>query len=450
MPSAKIIAAVFAAGLCFLTASSSNADWFSSDTDNTGAGYVAGDEPVAVRVGQQILAQGGTAADAATAIYFALSATYPIAAGLGGGGICIVHNAERGTDEVLDFLPRNAAGAGAFAVPGNVRGFSTLQAIYGKFTWQRLVAPAEGLAAAGFEISRSLATRLKTSQNIIRLDAGLAAEFLDESGQPRPAGTMVANRDLAMTLSAIRQRGPSGFYNGEIAAKIANYTSLQNAVISARDLSGYAVNRDKVHALGLGDAIVNLPPMRLSAGTFSASLISLLADDEGNPVADPVHATSAAVTKALGEMNVTALPQDLGSTGFVAVDASGLAVTCAVTMNAPFGAARTVEGTGVTMAKAPLSKEDAAAMTFLTPMIITDKSGVLVLAGSGAGGSNGTAALGFVVLKLARNGAAMNPGDLHSTGIAPYDTVNAVACQGRSCLALTDPGGSGLAVSASP
>ncbi|MBI3675526.1 MAG: gamma-glutamyltransferase [Proteobacteria bacterium] len=430
-----------------LTACSSGSTLFGLK-EEAGGGFVAGDEPSAVRVGQQVLAQGGTAADAATALYFALSVTYPVAAGLGGGGICIVHDPASGANEVFDFLPRTAAGGGAFAVPGNVRGFSVLQSIYGKFSWQRLIAPAEGLAAAGFPISRGLGTRLGTSQNVIRLDAELAVEFLDESGQLKPAGALVSNRNLASALAAIRERGPDGLYRGDIALKIANYAAAQSAVITERELADYNVNREPAHALELGDAVVNLPPMQLSAGTFAASLISLLADAQGNPVDDPVHAITGAVTQALGGMGVTSLPQDLGSTGFVAVDNNGQAVTCAVTMNAPFGTGRTVEATGVTMAKAPVSKQDGAAMMFLAPVIVADKSNSLVLAGSGAGGSNATAALAFVLLKLARGETVLGPGDLHSTGMAPYDTVNAVACGGGRCTALSDPGGFGLGLSA--
>ena len=66
-----------------------------------------GDEPFAVKTGTAILSQGGSAADAVTAMFFAMTATYPVAAGLGGGGICLVADPVKGVQE-FDFLPRAA------------------------------------------------------------------------------------------------------------------------------------------------------------------------------------------------------------------------------------------------------------------------------------------------------------------------------------------------------
>lgn len=132
-----------------------------SDQVAAGGGFVVADDPQAAEVGAGILEHGGNAADAAAATYLALSVTYPVAAGLGGGGVCGVHAQQ--VNETFDFESGEARGGGSYAVPGNVSGFARLQALYGRLPWQRVVSPAESLAAAGFHISQALADRLATS-----------------------------------------------------------------------------------------------------------------------------------------------------------------------------------------------------------------------------------------------------------------------------------------------
>jgi len=68
------------------------------------AGGIAGDEPQSVLAARDILKAGGNAADAATALYFVLSATLPSSAGLGSGGVCLVHDASARTTLALDFV----------------------------------------------------------------------------------------------------------------------------------------------------------------------------------------------------------------------------------------------------------------------------------------------------------------------------------------------------------
>src|SRR3546814_4848233 len=57
------------------------------------AGLVAGDEPRAVTIGRDVIGNGGSAADAAGAMYLAMTGTLPSRVGVAGGGVCAVGRA---------------------------------------------------------------------------------------------------------------------------------------------------------------------------------------------------------------------------------------------------------------------------------------------------------------------------------------------------------------------
>jgi gamma-glutamyltranspeptidase/glutathione hydrolase len=67
------------------------------------SGIAVADEPLAARAGAAALADQGTAVDAVATMFFTLTATYPVAAGLGGGGICLVRDVSGQVTE-FDFL----------------------------------------------------------------------------------------------------------------------------------------------------------------------------------------------------------------------------------------------------------------------------------------------------------------------------------------------------------
>ena len=400
------------------------------------SGLTVGDEPFAVKTGAAILAQGGSAADAATAMFFAMTATYPAAVGLGGGGICLVADPVKGMGE-FDFLPRAARGGGAYAVPGAVRGFFDLQAMFGVLPWQRDVSGGEAYAASGFPISHALSLRLASAQNAIRLDAPLAAEFLGENGNPKAEGTVTNNVALSQTLAAIRLDGADGFYKGAVADQIVRYSASQGGTISAGDLSDYRAAVIAPRLMTQGGLSVAIPDAATGAGAFAASLFANTARS-----ADPEGGAVAAVRQSLAGFGITQLPPDLGGTGFAAMDKNGQAVTCAVTLNGAFGAGHSAGSSGVLLASAPATPNGIAG-AFLTPLIARDGSGRVTMAGAGAGGPNGTAAIAYALLKLASGQEIGRPGDLRSTGAAPMVTVNVISCQ-SVCVALSDPGGHGL------
>ncbi len=401
------------------------------------AGIVAADEPLAARAGAGVLTSHGSAVDAVAAMFFTLTTTYPVAAGLGGGGICLVSEANGQVTE-FDFLTKAPRRAGAYALPGAVKGFATMHKLYGALPWQRVVAPAEAYASTGFPISQALAARLSSAQNILRSDADLAAEFMDGAGKVLAAGAETKNVALGVTLGQIRLNGADGFYVGAVADRIVAYSDAQGGGISAAELAATAVLQGPARSRGVGRFALWLPGSRTGSGAFSASIFDSLSR-RGRRV--PASAMTAAVQQSLASFGIAGVPGDLGSTGFAAVDSSGQAAACAMTLNGPFGSGRTAAGTGIVLGATP-SAQTGIASAFLTP-VIAMSGGTAALAGAGAGGPRGTAAALTAVLDTAAGRQLGKRGDLQGTGAAPYDTVNMISCSDIACVALTDPGAHG-------
>jgi gamma-glutamyltranspeptidase/glutathione hydrolase len=407
-------------------------------------GIAVADEPLAARAGAAALADEGTAIDAVATMFFTLTATYPVAAGLGGGGICLFRDAGGQVTE-FDFLTKAPKAGGYYALPGAVAGFATMHRLYGALPWQRIVAPGEAFASTGFPISQALASRLAPEQNLLRLDAGLAAEFLDENGRPRVAGAEARNVPLGVTLGEIRLNKADGFYKGAVAANIAAYSSAQGGGISAGELAATVPLQTSAGTHGMGGFTIYLPGARSGAGAFSAAMLANLSRDL-RATRNPASATQAAVRDSLAGFGVRTVPGDLGSTSFAAVDTNGAAASCAVTLNGPFGSGRTAGDTGVVLGATP-SSQAGLASAFLAPVIATT-NGTVALAGAGAGGPDGTAAAIYATVEAAGGRELGKRGDLRGTGRAPYDTVNMISCSPQACVALTDPGAHGAGVTA--
>jgi gamma-glutamyltranspeptidase/glutathione hydrolase len=407
-------------------------------------GIAVADEPLAARAGAAALADDGTAVDAVATMFFTLTATYPVAAGLGGGGICLLRDAGGQVTE-FDFLTKAPKAGGYYALPGALAGFATMHRLYGALPWQRIVAPGEAFASTGFPISQALASRLGPEQSRLRLDAGLAAEFLDESGRPRAAGAEARNVALGVTLGAIRLNKADGFYKGAVAANIAAYSAAQGGGISAAELAAVTASQGPARPHTTGNLLVYLPGARTGAGAFTAAMLTNLSRDL-RATRDPAAAMQSAVRNSLAGFGVGSVPGDMGSTGFAAVDANGAAASCALTLNGPFGSGRTAANTGVVLGATP-SSQAGLASAFLAPTIATS-NGTVALAGAGAGGPSGTAAAIYAALEAAGGRMPAKRGDMRGTGRAPYDTVNMISCSPEACVAFTDPGAYGAGVTA--
>src|SRR5437764_7558762 len=187
---------------------------------------VAAANPLAVDAGYRMLRAGGTAVDAAIAAQLVLGLTEPQSSGLGGGAFLLVHDgrphkliaydgretapAAATPDRFLDHDGKPLAfvdavvGGRSVGVPGVVRLLEVAHRRHGRLAWAKLFAPAIELAENGFAVSPRLHTMIATEKN---LQGRAKAYFLDASGAPLAAGTILRNPAYASTLRRIAKDG---------------------------------------------------------------------------------------------------------------------------------------------------------------------------------------------------------------------------------------------------
>ncbi len=418
----------------------------------TNGGFVLADEPQAALIARDVLERGGNAADAATALYFTLSVTYPAAAGLGGGGICLIHDPFERTTESVEFLPRRAAAGGPVAIPGNVRGFALLQARYGQSSWASLLAPAERLAATGTPVSRAMARGLAPHAAILRADPELSRGLLSRSGSALKEQDKAVQIELASTLGLVRSRGVAALYSGDGVATLAAGIADAGGRVSVEDLRNYRpVVSDA--AMRRSDGVeVYFPSSNVGAGAFATAMwdaLQTISPTDGTGGLQAANTTA----RSLGVSGT--LPDDLGSTGFVVVSSRGNAVACAVTMNGPFGTGRTARGMGVTLASAPDEPVLGLAGAFLAPVIATGPGNTtLVFAGASGGGPNAVAGVQQVLRQTLGASPQNMTSALRSATPDASVLINALVCPSglplgfNKCEIGIDPDGYGLGVEA--
>lgn len=206
------------------------------------AGLVSAADPRAEEAGREILAQGGSATDAAIAVMLALTVVEPQSSGIGGGGF-LVHGDMDGSVTTLDgretapadatprwFLDENGEPLDFYeavlsglsvGVPGNVALAAEAHRRNGKLAWADLFQPAIRLAREGWVMNRRLHVSLDGSIHHGGRDAYARSMFYGSDGNPLPVGTRLTNPRLAETLERIACAGPGAFYQGDDAASMA-------------------------------------------------------------------------------------------------------------------------------------------------------------------------------------------------------------------------------------
>jgi len=355
-------------------------------------GGASADEPRATVVGRDVLSAGGTAMDAAVAMYFAMSVTLPSAAGLGGGGVCVVYSKRDNKAETLEFLakaPAQAVPEGRWAAlaPGNVRGMFALHARYGRLRWEELVLPAERLARFGSPASRALAgavsraaSRLRAAPDAKRVFAGAGEDALLAEGE---TFRRVA---LAATLARIRSVGPGDLYSGTLARRFVDGVRDTGGWLTAEDMRnvrptwrGTVERSFDVHKVHFPDGV--------SGGRIAAAIWRGVQADGGFPEEEAgrlhrlVDAARTAYRAAGARPDI-----EYGSAGYVVMDRSGNAASCAFTMNESFGSGHTAGETDVLIARP--AADTASAEAALVPVVMANHNRPQAFAAATAAGDS--------------------------------------------------------------
>lgn len=226
---------------------------------------VAAANPWAVKAGADVLAKGGTAADALVAVQAMLGLVEPQSSGLGGGAFLVYFDAATGTLTTLDgretaplaATPRlfqdgegeplgffdAVVGGLSVGTPGTPALMEEVHVRWGALEWADLLAPVIERAEEGFDVSPRLAGLIEgDAERLGRF--GTTADYFLPGGTPLAAGDLLKNPAYAETLQAMADNGARAFYTGDIAADIV--ATVQQAegnpgVLSTVDLSIYTV-----------------------------------------------------------------------------------------------------------------------------------------------------------------------------------------------------------------
>src|SRR6201996_6053347 len=208
-------------------------------------------QPLAAQAGLRMLADGGSAADAAIATAIALTVVEPVSNGIGSDAFAIVWDGRElhglnasgrspaaWTPEYFDGKRVPLFGWNAVTVPGAVSAWAELHAKFGRLPFDRLFEPAISYARNGFLLSPTIADQWAAQVQLFESQPGFAEAFMPGGRAPNP-GELVRLPDHAVTLEAIAATHGETFYRGELAAKLEAHSSANGGAMRAGDLAAH-------------------------------------------------------------------------------------------------------------------------------------------------------------------------------------------------------------------
>jgi gamma-glutamyltranspeptidase / glutathione hydrolase len=230
------------------------------------AGVAAG-HPSTAEAGAEILAEGGTAADAAVAMSLVSCVAETVMTGLLGGGHALWWDGSRAglldcfvavpaRVGEMDDLPVSfgeaevhyTVGAASCGVPGIPAGLVALHDVGGRLPWTRLVEPALRVARSGALLPGRHAACLTMLEPAFA--TGRGAELYAPGGRLLQAGDTVVQPGLVDTFECLAEEGARSAYQGSIAEALLH---TEGVTLTWDDLHDYAVRwREPVPVEWLG------------------------------------------------------------------------------------------------------------------------------------------------------------------------------------------------------
>lgn len=237
-------------------------------------GMVVSSFPEATRAGEQMLADGGNAIDAAVATALALSVCEPWASGLGGQTYLLVHlndgrsiaidgssiAPQRFNLEELNQGRNRFLGYKSATVPSTLAALTYALEKFGTKKLNEVLAPAIEIAEKGYRITALQRSIWEENVEELRKSEGARQAFLKNGTDAWEVGDLFVQPELAHTLRLIAEKGPDVFYKGDIAEAIEADMIHNGGYIRKDDLAAInIVEREPVRGTHHGLDVVSFP-----------------------------------------------------------------------------------------------------------------------------------------------------------------------------------------------
>ena len=371
------------------------------------AGVAAG-HPATAQVGADILAAGGTAADAAVAAVLTACVGETIMTGLGGGGFAIYFEAATGQVTCLDFfcavpgtdrdrpaepmrpIPVSFGavplayeiGGASVGVPGVPAGCGELHRRYGRLPWSEVVAPAIALARCGVPLPAMHAAALPSVAPALTVGPG--ARVYAPEGDLLGPGDLLYHPGLADALTTLAAEGPATFYTGAVAQTLVAAVRGDGGALGPADLAGYRVLVQPARTARLaGRTVLARSDLNRTVATVAALPGDLAALDRPRRAVALAGALASRDRGGHGE-----------TTNVSVLDRHGNA--CVVTTSLGIGSGVWLPGLGVHLnsmlgegeLRGPGEPDPGSRMSsMMCPMVVLDAAGRVELALGSAGAS---------------------------------------------------------------